>query len=257
MQLFRSRRVSHPGVVSLPRLLPPAGGGRIRLLALPSGLAFAVAVGLLAPRGVAAQVQILGDPPDVSEHFTETEQVYFVGRRVTEFDPVTGAGRLQWDRYVRRPSYSFNKLDMALVRAESNEFPGTEYDRDPALPFEITFVTPRTVRLRFATRDRSFEPAAERTSLMLAGPVATDRSWRVESTDSVVRYRSEHGEVRLIRDPWHIEFYDAAGELLTRTQTLGDPASFTPYVPFSFVRRARDFGRSTAATFELRHDEKL
>lgn len=198
MVLFRDIVASSIRVVALLKLFPPAGGGRRRVLALRSWLAIAVTVGLLGPRAAVAQVQILGDLPDVSEHFTDTEQVYFVGSRVTEFDPVTGAGRLQWDRYVRQPSYSFNKLDMALTRAESNEFPGTEYDRDPALPFELTFVTPRTVRVRFATRDRRLEPAAEHTSLMLAGPVATDRSWRVESTDSVVRYRSEAGDIPII-----------------------------------------------------------
>jgi alpha-D-xyloside xylohydrolase len=216
-----------------------------------------VAFGMLVPAGAAGQVDVLGDLVDVSEDFTKLEQIYFVGSRVTEFDSATGKGLLQWDRYLRQPSYSFNKLDMALSRAQSNEFPGTEYDRDPALPFELTFVSPRTVRLRFSTRDMPLDALAGGPSVMLAGPVPSDPSWRVESTDSVVRYRSAHGEVRVIKSPWHIEFYDAAGKLLTRTQTLGDPASFTPYVPFSFVRRARDLGRSSAATFELRHDEKI
>lgn len=63
--------------------------------------------------------------------------------------------------------------------------------------------------------------------------------------------------MRLLTHPWAIEFRDAAGRLLTRTQRLGEPASFTPYVPFSFVRRSRDLGRSTAATFELAPEEKI
>jgi alpha-D-xyloside xylohydrolase len=204
-----------------------------------------------------AQPRILGDLVDVSEEFEQPDQVHFVANRVTEFDPASGTGLLQWDRYLRQPSYSFNKMDVAYVRAEANEFPGTEYDRDPALPFEITFVSPRTVRLRFFTRDL---PPAERRdtdSLMLAGPVPTDHSWSMERGDSIVRWRSAYGEVRLILHPWHVEFYDAAGKLLTRTQTLGDPASFQPYTPFSFIRRTRDMGRSTAATFELAYDEKL
>jgi alpha-D-xyloside xylohydrolase len=204
-----------------------------------------------------AQPRILGDLVDVSEDFEQPDQVHFVASRVSQFDPATGAGLLQWDRYLRQPSYSFNKMDVGFVRAEANEFPGTEYDRDPALPFEITFVSPRTVRLRFFTRDL---PPAERRdtdSLMLAGPVPTDHSWKMERGDSTVRWRSAYGEVRLILHPWHIEFYDASGTLLTRTQTLGDPASFQPYTPFSFIRRTRDMGRSTAAAFELAYDEKL
>ena len=204
-----------------------------------------------------AQPRILGDLVDVSEEFEQPDQIHFVGSRVTQFDPATGVGVLRWDRYVRQPSYSFNKMDMTLARAGANEFPGTEYDRDPALPFEIAFVSPRTVRLRFFTRD--LPPAARRDtdSLMLAGPVPADRSWRVQTGDSLVRYTSAYGELRLIKNPWHIEFYDAAGRLLTRTQSLGDPASFQPYAPFSFIRRARDLGRSTAASFELQYDEKI
>src|SRR4029453_8984870 len=174
--------------------------------------------------------------------------LHFVGRRVTQFDPATGMGMLRWERYTRQPSYSFNKADVGYVRAEANEFPGTEYDRDPALPFEITFVTPRTVRLRFFTRDLPPFARRDTDSLMLAGPVPADRSWRVESSDSVVRYKSSASELRLVRNPWHIELYDARGKLLTRTQTLGAPAWFQPYTPFSFLRRARDMGRITAAT---------
>jgi len=232
--------------------------------AVARSAAWLSAVCLLARAGAAqtephaqAQPRILGDLVDVSEEFEQPDQIHFVGARVTRFDPATGAGLLRWDRYLRQPGYSFNKMDMGLVRAGSNEFPGTEYDRDPELPFEIQFVTPRTVRLRFFTRD--LPPAARRDtdSLMLAGPVPTDRSWRVERSDSIVRYRSAYGEIRLIENPWHIELYDAAGRLLTRTQTLGDPASFQPYAPFSFIRRSRDMGRSTAAVFELQYDEKI
>jgi alpha-D-xyloside xylohydrolase len=204
-----------------------------------------------------AQPRILGDLVDVSEEFEQPDQVHFVASRVTGFDPATGTGLLEWQRYMRQPTYSFNKMDMALVRAAPIEFPGTEYDRDPVLPFEIAFVTPRTVRLRFFTRDLPANARRDTDSLMLAGPVPRDRSWRTDSVGNVIRFRSAYAEVRVIRDPWHIEVYDTGGRLLTRTQTLGDPASFQPYTPFSFIRRARDMGRSSAAVFELQHDERI
>jgi alpha-D-xyloside xylohydrolase len=229
--------VASLGVIA-PLVRPPAG------------------VAQTAPHA-AAQPQIVGDLVDVSEDFEKPDQLHFVARRVTQFDAATGAGTLTWERYTRQPSYSFNKMDVGYSRASATEFPGTEYDRDPTLPFEITFVTPRTVRLRFFTRDLPADARRDTDSLMLAGPIPTDRSWRVESGDSVVRYRSAFGELRLIRDPWHIELYDPNGRLLTRTQTLGDPASFQPYTPFSFLRRTRDMARSTAAVFELQHDEKI
>src|ERR1044071_4978834 len=165
------------------------------------------------------QPQILGDLVDVSEDFEKPDQLHFVARQVTRFDPATGAGLLRWDRYTRQPSYSFNKMDAGYARAPATEFPGTEYDRDPQLPFEITFVTPRTVRFRLFTRDLPPEARRDTDSLMLAGPVPTDRSWRPENSDSVVRYRSAFGEVRLTKNPWRIELFDSGGTLLTRTQS--------------------------------------
>ena len=176
-----------------------------------------------------AQPQIVGDLVDVSEDFEQPDQLHFVARQVTRFDPATGTGVLRWERYTRQPSYSFNKMDVGYTRAPLTEFPGTEYDRDPALPFEIAFVSPRTVRLRFFTRDLPADARADTDSLMLAGPVPADRSWRVTTGDSVVRYRGRFGELRLIRNPWQLELYDTTGRLLTRTQSLGDPASFQPY----------------------------
>jgi alpha-D-xyloside xylohydrolase len=207
--------------------------------------------------GARAQAPLLGDPIDVGLDFVRPEQAYFMAARVARMDAATGAGRLIWERHVRQPGLNFAKLDPGFVRGAATEFPATEYDRDPELPLEITFVTPRTVRVRMSTRDVPFDaPRAER-SLMLAGPVGRDRSWRATEGDSAVTWTSAHGRVRLVKSPWAIEFYDATGRLLTRTQRLGEPASFTPYVPFSFVRRARDVGRSTAAVFALAPDEKI
>src|SRR5918912_3151561 len=210
---------------------------------------------LFATCGARAQSpQVLNDPVDVSQEFQKMEQVYFVGARVKEFDPATGRGALQWDRYLRSTTLSFNKIDVTLGKGRATEFPGTEYDADPVLPFSITFVGPRTVRLRFTTRA---EMPADTQSLMLAGPVPRDTSWKVERTDKDVTYTSAYGRVRLVKDPWHVEFYDSAGRLLTRTQTAGDPATYFTPIPFSFVRRASDLARMTAATFELQHDEKI
>ncbi len=218
-------------------------------------LSLLLLLSLLFPNLVHAQ--IIGELVDVSEDFQKLEQTYFVGSRLVDFDAATGEGTLQWDRYARQPSLSFNKLDLGLSRAQSNEFPGTEYDRDPTLPFSIDFVSPRTVRLRFNTRHVPIDAMRNEPSLMLDGPVPADDSWQVEETEEAVIYTSAHGQVHVRKDPWQLAFYTADGTLVTRTQTLGDPGSFTPYVPFSFIRRARDLARSTAATFELSYDEHL
>jgi alpha-D-xyloside xylohydrolase len=203
---------------------------------------------------VSGQAQVLGDPVDVSQDFQKMQQVYFVGNRVANFDPATGHGALEWARYVRQTTLSFNKIDVGLTKARSTEFPGTEYDENPALPFSISFLSPRTVRLRFTTRSA---PLADAPSLMLAATPSTDASWKVEQTDKSVIYKSAYGEVRLIKAPFHIEFYDSAGRLLTRTQNIGDPNTFYSPVPFSFIRRATDLSRAIAATFQLSPDEKI
>ena len=198
--------------------------------------------------------QVLGDPMDVSQDFQKFENVYFVGSRLNSFDSATGVGSLTWDRYLLSTTLSFNKVDVGLVKGKATEFPGTEYDENPALPFSISFVSPRTIRLRFNSRNL---PLDSGQSLMLDGEPKADKTWRVEQTDKSITYTSAFGKVVIIKDPWHIEFYDAYGRLLTRTQNIGDPHTYLSTVPFSFVRRGSDLNRRFAATFELSPDEKL
>ncbi|HYX43066.1 MAG TPA: hypothetical protein VE821_15280, partial [Pyrinomonadaceae bacterium] len=180
---------------------------------------------------------VLNDPMDVSQDFQRMENVYFVGSKVADFNATTGQGTLQWDRYLRSTTLSFNKIDVTLQRGRATEFPGTEYDQDPQLPFSITFVSPRTIRLRFSTHAGTL---TDTPSLMLVGPVPHDNSWRVEQTTDAVTWTSAYGRVRLVKEPWHIEFYDGAGRLLTRTQNMNDPHTYFTPIPFSFIRRAND-----------------
>jgi len=212
----------------------------------------ATVVFLLGPANTFGQV--LGDPMDVSQDFHRFENVYFVGSKLNSFDPATGLGSVTWDRYLLSTTLSFNKVDVGWAKGKATEFPGTEYDENPRLPFSISFVSPRTIRLRFNSRNLPFDSGP---SLMLDGPPKTDSSWKVEQTDKWITYTSEFGKVVIIKDPWHIEFYDAAGRLLTRTLNIGDPHTYLSTVPFSFVRRASDLNRRFAATFELSPDEKL
>jgi alpha-D-xyloside xylohydrolase len=200
------------------------------------------------------QAQVMGDAVDVSQDFQKMDQVYFIGERVASFDPATGKGTLEWMRNLRRLSLSFNKLDRGFERAKSSDFPGTEYDENPKLPFEISFISPRTVRLRFATRSR---PLGDAPSLMLVSAPPRDDSWKVESSDTAVTYTGAYGKLRLVKSPWSIEFLDQSGRLLTRTQNLQEVASFSQPLPFSFVRRGADLSHSVAASFRLAPDEKI
>jgi alpha-D-xyloside xylohydrolase len=222
-------------------------------------LVAAAALLFFLPRLLAAQYPtgadpVFGDPLDVSQEFRRLDPTYFVASQLVSFDAASGNGTLRWDRYQRQTGYSFAKVDLDLARGRANEFPGTEYETDPALPFSISFITPRTVRLRFSARS---QPLRDTTSLMLAGPPPVDRSWRMERTDSIVTWTSDAGRVRLILRPWRVELYDAAGRLLTHSMNIGEPRTYSSPTPFSFIRRASDLGRSTAAAFHLAHDEKI
>jgi len=198
--------------------------------------------------------QVLGDPVDISHDFQKMEQIYFIGNHVTSFDAATGNGTLQWDRYLRSTTLSFNKVDVTLAKGRATEFPGTEYDENPQLPFSLTFVSPRTIRLRMSTHAPMI---TDTPSLMLVGNPPRDNSWQVAQTDKEITYTSAYGRVVIQKNPWHIEFYDNQGRLLTRTQNINDPHTYVTPIPFSFIRRASDLSRSIAATFELTHDEKI
>ena len=198
--------------------------------------------------------QVLGDPMDVSQDFQKMENVYFVGSRVADFNADNGTGNIVWDRYLRSTTLSFNKIDLGLVKGKATEFPATEYDENPSLPFSISFITPRTIRLRFNSRNAPFE---NKPSLMLDGEPAKSNAWKVVQNDEEIVYSSEFGKVVIIKNPWHIEFYDAGGKLLTRTENINDPHTYIGTIPFSFVRRASDLSRRFAATFELQPDEKI
>jgi len=155
-----------------------------------------VLISLFHPR---VQAQVMGDAVDVSQDFQKMEQVYLIGERVANFDPATGKGTLEWMRSLRRLSLSFNKLDRGFERAKSSDFPGTEYDENPKLPFEISFISPRTVRLRFATRS---QPLGEAPSLMLVSAPPRDNSWKVESSDTAITYTGAYGKLRQVKSPW-------------------------------------------------------
>ncbi len=218
------------------------------------GLFILILLGIICMCASEVITQVMGDAVDISQDFQKMEQVYFFGERVKSYDPVTGMGRLEWTRHHQQLSLSFNKLDRGFSRSKSSDFPGTEYDENPVLPFSISFISPRTVRLRFTTRN---QPLRELPSVMLVSDPPRDDSWKIEQNDTSITYTGAHGSVRLINEPWRIEFWDKTEKEITRTQNMGEISSFSQPLPFSFVRRSRDLGRSIAASFRLAHDEKI
>ncbi|WP_197526738.1 glycoside hydrolase family 31 protein [Botrimarina colliarenosi] len=196
----------------------------------------------------------LGDLVDVADAFQGQQSVHFVAEDLVRFDQETGKGAIRWLRHERRQSLNFNKVDTPLSRSAATEFPDTEYDRDPVLPFELTLVSDRTIRLRFNARDAAL-PAGD--SLMLVGPVAAGGEWTVESDDEEIVMKSAKATLRMTLRPWRVTLEDAEGRVLTATRRLGEPASFSAPPGFSFVRNGADLSRSFAAATSLSPGERL
>ncbi len=198
---------------------------------------------------------LLNDPVDVSGDFHALENFYYLADHVTGFDPVSHSGKIAYERSQYYVRHAFDN-DLALITpAKPNEFPENEYAANPELPFAIDFVSPRTLRIRLTSGPQVHPPQPE---LMLAGEVPRDDSWKYEPVEGGYRYASQFGSVTIRENPFHIEIRDASGKLLTQTDHAEDNrTSFTPILPFSFVRRAADYSRSINAAFTLSPGEKI
>jgi alpha-D-xyloside xylohydrolase len=198
---------------------------------------------------------LLNDPVDVSGDFRALENTYYLADQVADFDPTTHSGKIVYQRTQYRVRHAFDN-DLSLITdVEQNEFPAREYAANPELPFTIDFVSPRALRIRM-TSGPQVHPA--QPELMLAGEVPADNSWKYEKVSGGWRYASAFGSVTIQQNPFHLELRDANGKLLTGTDHADDNKStFSPVLPFSFVRRAADYSRSYNAAFTLSPGEKI
>ena len=198
---------------------------------------------------------LLNDPVDVSGDFRDFSDLYYLADRLAAFDPATGTGKITWQRAQYITRQAFDNMLAVIKPVTPNEFPENEYAANPTLPFSIEFVSPRTLRLRLTSGPQFRKSAGE---LMLAGEVPQDHSWKYSRVEGGHRYTSDFGSVTIWEKPWHIEFRDAQGRLLTKTDHDSDnTTTFTPILPFSFVRRAADYSRSMDAVFMLSPGEKI
>ncbi len=200
--------------------------------------------------------KLLNDAFDISEDFYNFANTYFVADSLTAFNPETGQGEVKWLRHQFRTRHAFNNTLAGLSQVEGNEFPGVEYETHPKLGFTLEFVSPRTVRIRMQS---GFKAEQDKESLMLVeGFAGIDDSWAYSKIEGGHKYSNRYGSVIVREHPWHVEFYDADGKLLTKTNHPTDNSStYTPVNPFSFVRRASDYSRSMNAVFNLSPGEKI
>jgi alpha-D-xyloside xylohydrolase len=198
------------------------------------------------------------EPVDVSKEFARQENHFFVGSTVSEFDPASASGKILWKGFSLKQRVSYHQVTLQLEDYKVwEDLPPDEYEDDQALPFSLSFVTPRTARLRLAARPTT--PPLDEPSLMLIGEPPSDDSWEVSGDGSSTTYAGPHGSVTLNTDPVRFEFRDLSGDLLTRTWNLADTRGVvnTRPTPFSFVRNASNLRRHIAAAFTLSPDEKL
>jgi alpha-D-xyloside xylohydrolase len=196
-------------------------------------------------------------PVDVSEEFVKQSNHFFIGERVESFDPASASGEILWKSLSLKQRVSYHQLTLQFEDFNLwEDTPPNEYQDDQTYPFSVSFVTPRTVRLRVTARPPNTRGGS---SLMLDGEPATDDSWRMSDDGERTIYGGPFGSVSVERDPLHFEFRDASGRLLTRTHHLSDTRSVVNSMPtpFSFARDPANLHRHIAASFSLSPDEKL
>ncbi|MBK5271151.1 MAG: alpha-xylosidase, partial [Bacteroidia bacterium] len=198
---------------------------------------------------------LLNVPIDISRDFSNFENTYYLTDSLASFDPATASGQLVYRRFEYSTRQAFDNMLATLNPVKANEFPVTEYEASPTLPFSIQFVSPRTVRIRATS---GFQVKPDEDTLMFAKKVPVDNSWAYTKIPGGHLYKSEYGSVTIMESPWRVEFRDANGKLLTETVDRGNSgSSFTPVLPFCFVRRAKDYSRSMSAVFSLSPEEKI
>lgn len=201
---------------------------------------------------------LLNEPIDISGDFHDFTNTYYLADSLVSFDPSTGSGTVMYKRYEYATRQAFDNMLGVLVPVSANEFPSVEYAESPILPFSVEFVSARTVRIKALS---GFDAKPDQESLMLVnGKAPVDKtSWKYTKIENGYKYTSAFGSVVITVKPLHVEVYDAAGKLLTSTVAQPDfrISTYTPVMPFGYVRRASDYSKSFNASLMLSPDEKI
>lgn len=214
---------------------------------------------LLGNISLMAQLQgfnLVNEPIDISSDFKDFKNTYYVASSLAEFDPVSASGKVEYQRYEYSTRMAFNNMLGSLGRVRQNEFPANEYQESPVLPFSIQFISDRTIRIRAKSGFDRFDD--EESIMLVDGTVTPIAPWDYSKSDVTHIYSGKYGRVEVKEDPFQITVYDGSGKVLTSTNTPGENSgTYTPVLPFSYVRRASDYSRSFNAAFNLLPDEKI
>lgn len=219
------------------------------IVTLLSGMCFAI-ISFAQPPYLQSQTY------DVGQDFGDYSHTYFFADSVQDVDTENASGHIRWKRHSLFARQAFNTTVTAVQPLQMLDFPNTEYDNDPNLPFDIDFVGPRTVRIRIYTSPVVLK---EQPSVMLAdGQPTEDEAWMYSNEGGEHRWTGANGTIALAQDPFRIVLYDAQGRMMTDTRTLSDNDSTqVRTLPFQFIRRSSDNRRSINPVFALHPYERI
>ncbi len=215
---------------------------------------------ILGISSIYAQIENMGlvnEPIDISSDFYDFKNTYYFADSLSAFNPDNAEGTISYKRYEYKTRYAFNNMLGVLRPVVENEFPTGEYAVTPNLSFSLDFISERTVRLKF---NSGLDKTLDEPSLMLVnGTPPKSKNWDYSFDGGKHIYQSKYGKVVVTTYPWHVAFYDAKGKLLTSTNhhINNSETTYTPIIPFSFVRRASDYSRSFNAAFTLSPNEMI
>ncbi|UII24607.1 alpha-xylosidase [Fulvivirga maritima] len=208
-----------------------------------------------------AQIQefdLLNAPLDVSPAFRSFENTYYLADSLAEFNEKTGEGSIKYSRYEYVTRQAFNNMLGVIRPVKANEFPTTEYEEAPKRSFKVELITDKTIRIKAISGPQLNQNEA--SLLLVNGKAEQHRNaWKYKKVEGGHQYYNENGSVTIYQYPWRIEFKDAQGRLLTKSVHNADftDSTYTPVMPFSYVRRASDYSRSYSAAFSLQPGEKM
>ena len=209
--------------------------------------------------GQLQNMNLMNEPVDITDDFRSFRNTYYLADKLVDFDPATGTGKIRYNRYEYSTRVAFNNMLGVLRAVGPYEFPEGEYEVSPTLPFSIEFISAKTIRIK-AQSGFVVPSVANEPSLMLVNNnMPPSKEWKYTKTTEGHKYVSSHGSVVITENPWRIEFFDKNGKLLTSTNHHVDNAetTYTPIMPFAWVRRASDYSRSFSAAFNLQPDEMV
>src|ERR671939_1889411 len=142
---------------------------------------------------------VQNQPIDMSEEWSKQENHFFIASKIEEFDRGSLSGKIRWKGQALKQRVSYHQLTPQLDDYKVWEHaPPGEYEDEQDLPFSVSFISPRTVRLQMSAQIAALR---EEASLVLDGEPGTDDSWEMSGAEASTTYESRFGSVTVTPDP--------------------------------------------------------